>query len=125
MKLDFDSAPDALYIRFYEIGRIVIGETIVTAPVIVTNTAIRTDILPPRFGDLEKHHFLQMIELDPEIVVLGSGRSQRLLDPRLAYPLLEKGIGVESMDTGAACRCYNVLAAENRSVLAAIYMIES
>lgn len=60
-------------------------------------------------------------ELD--ILVLGCGTTGRLLAPALRQALREHGIVVETMDTGAACRTYNVLAAEGRRVAAALIAV--
>jgi uncharacterized protein len=60
------------------------------------------------------------MSLDPEIVLLGTGASQRFPHPDLARRLSAAGVGLEVMDSNAACRTYNVLMAEGRRVLAAI-----
>lgn len=74
----------------------------------------------PAFEALDASYFAPLTTLKPELVILGTGT--RLRFPRTAWlrPLIEAGIGVESMDTGAACRTYNILAAEGRHVLAAL-----
>lgn len=59
-------------------------------------------------------------ESKPEIVVLGTGATQRFPAPRLARALAASGAGVEVMDSKAACRTYNILVAEGRKVVAAI-----
>ena len=64
--------------------------------------------------------FSALLSWRPELVVFGSGLSFRLPHPRLTRALPEAGIGFEAMDTRAACRTFNVLAAEGRRVLAAI-----
>ena len=69
---------------------------------------------------LTEAHFAALAELSPELVVFGSGARIRFVRPALLRPLIERRIGVETMDTGAACRTYNVLLAEGRSVLAAL-----
>ena len=58
--------------------------------------------------------------LQPEIVILGTGALQRFPPPALARALATTGVGVEVMDSRAACRTYNILAAEGRKVVAAI-----
>ena len=63
-----------------------------------------------------------MLALEPEIVVLGSGTRQRFPELQLLAALLSRGIGCEVMDTGAACRTYNVLASEDRRVVAALLL---
>jgi uncharacterized protein len=58
--------------------------------------------------------------LQPEIVILGTGAAQRFPRPELARALAATGVGVEVMDSRAACRTYNILATEGRRVVAAI-----
>ena len=74
------------------------------------------------FAALRAEHFEQLLALAPELVIFGSGERIRFVSPVLLRPLIERGIGVETMDTAAACRTYNVLASEGRSVVAALLM---
>ena len=74
----------------------------------------------PRFEDLTETHFEQILALQPELVVFGSGSRIRFARPQLYRSLINARIGVETMDLAAACRTYNVLAAEGRTVLAAL-----
>ena len=73
-----------------------------------------------RFEQLSIEHFAELARLEPELVIFGSGAKMRCAPPACLRPLIEKGIGFESMDTAAACRTYNVLLAEGRAVLAAL-----
>lgn len=76
---------------------------------------------PPRsWAELSERHFLPVAALDPEIVLLGSGAVFRLPAPGVIRPLIDAGIGFESMTTQAACRTFNILAAEGRRVAAAL-----
>ena len=72
------------------------------------------------FDALGVEHFAQLAALRPELVVFGSGPRIRFPAPALLRPLIDAGIGVETMDTAAACRTYNVLFAEGRPVVAAL-----
>jgi uncharacterized protein len=72
--------------------------------------------------DLLDEHFEQALALQPELVIFGSGPRLRFVPAALIRCLIERRIGVETMDTGAACRTYNVLAGEGRSVLAALLL---
>lgn len=72
------------------------------------------------FETLGTEHFAQLVALRPEVVVFGSGPRLRFAPPALLRPLIEARIGFETMDTAAACRTYNVLFAEGRSVVAAL-----
>ncbi|MGZ5237095.1 MAG: Mth938-like domain-containing protein [Caldimonas sp.] len=72
------------------------------------------------FEALEAGHFARIAALAPELVLFGSGRRLRFPPAALLRPLIDARIGVETMDTAAACRTYNVLLAEGRSVVAAL-----
>ena len=72
------------------------------------------------FESLGVEHFARLVALKPELVIFGSGRRLRFPPAALLRPLIEARIGVETMDTAAACRTYNVLLAEGRSVVAAL-----
>jgi uncharacterized protein len=72
------------------------------------------------WADLALADFERMASLSPELVIFGSGARMRFAPAALLRPLLERRIGVECMDTAAACRTYNVLVSERRSVLAAL-----
>lgn len=75
---------------------------------------------PDKFEDLTAEDFERLAELKPEMVLLGTGASQRFIHPRLAAPLTVIGVSVECMDTSAACRTYNILMAEGRHMAAAL-----
>lgn len=75
------------------------------------------------FAALAVEDFRPVIELECEILLLGTGRQQRFPQPALLRELMEARIGVEVMDTGAACRTFNILAAEGRNV-AAVLLLE-
>jgi uncharacterized protein len=72
------------------------------------------------FAALTEAHFETLAALGPELVILGSGARLRFPPPALMKALMQRRIGFETMDTGAACRTYNVLLAEGRSVVAAL-----
>jgi uncharacterized protein len=74
----------------------------------------------PTFESLAPDHFARIAALKPELVIFGSGARLRFPAPALLRPLIDAGIGVETMDTAAACRTYNVLLAEGRSVVAGL-----
>jgi uncharacterized protein len=72
------------------------------------------------FDSLTAQHFDRLAELRPSMVLLGTGIRHRFPHPSLYQVLIEAGIGLEHMDTGAACRTYNILAAEGRRIAAAL-----
>ena len=79
-----------------------------------------TDWPPTGFDALTTEHFALIAELQPEIVLLGTGNRLRFPRPELTRALMEARIGLEVMDFQAACRTYNFLAAEERKVAAAL-----
>ena len=74
------------------------------------------------FDALHEDDFARIGALRPEIVLLGTGARQRFPHPRLYRALIDAGIGVEVMDSAAAARTYNIIAAEGRRVVAAILL---
>ncbi|MGZ8261211.1 MAG: Mth938-like domain-containing protein [Caldimonas sp.] len=81
------------------------------------------DVVPWNAGSFEAlaaEHFARVAALAPELVVFGSGARLRFPSASLLRPLIDAGIGVETMDSAAACRTYNVLLAEGRKVVAAL-----
>ncbi len=77
---------------------------------------------PANVDELGVADFEAVAELEPELVLFGSGHALRFAHPALLRPLIERRIGVETMDTAAACRTYNLLVAEGRSVVAALLL---
>ncbi len=73
-----------------------------------------------RFEDLTEEHFTQLAASQPELVIFGSGARLRFASPAFMRALMQKRIGIETMDTLAACRTYNILAGEGRRVIAAL-----
>jgi uncharacterized protein len=74
----------------------------------------------PSFDGLTTEHFAQIEALTPDVVILGTGKRQRFIHPRLTAGLTARRIGVECMDNQAACRTYNILMAEGRKVALAL-----
>ena len=74
------------------------------------------------FEQLSEAHFARLAEFKPEMVLLGTGSKLRFPHPRLSRALAEARIGLDVMDTGAACRTYNILMAEGRNVLALLLL---
>jgi uncharacterized protein len=72
------------------------------------------------FDSLEAAHFAQMVELKPELILIGTGSKQRFPKPELLKSLILAKIGFEIMDSQAACRTYNILVGEGRQVLLAL-----
>ena len=72
------------------------------------------------FEQLTAEHFALLAETKPELVIFGSGSRLRFPPPAFLRLLMAQRIGLETMDTLAACRTYNILAGEGRRVVAAL-----
>jgi len=119
MKFSEADTSDSLTIRSYEPGAVIIGEARFTHSVLLTPERV-TDWPPADIQSLESAHFDQLLALQPELVVLGTGDSQAFPPPQTYAALMGRGIGIEIMNTGAACRTYNILMSEGRRVAAAL-----
>lgn len=122
IRLDMPSGHNV--IRAYARGQVTVNQQIFRASLLVTPQRVVADWPPQSFGALEPAHFEPVAALEPEIVLLGTGARLRFPPAGLIQPLARAGIGFEVMDTGAACRTYNVLMAEGRRVVAALLIIE-
>lgn len=121
MKLQPDKS-DAQVISGYGPGWVGVNGEKVAHSVIVSSRGERIEWPAARFEDLGPEHFAQLAQLDCEVVIFGSGSRIRFPQPAWLKPLMARRIGVETMDTAAACRTYNILAQEGRSVAAALLL---
>lgn len=96
---------------------IINGQRYAAPSLIVTPDEIIEDWHVGNFAQLNENHFQALLALKPEIALLGTGTALRFPHPRLSACLTNAGIGLEVMDTGAACRTYNILVAEGRHVV--------
>jgi uncharacterized protein len=93
--------------------------------IVVTPEKIVTGWAAGGFDALATGDFAAIAALEPEVVLLGTGATMRFPHPRLTRALTDARIGLEVMDTPAACRTFNILAAEGRKVAAAILLDHS
>jgi uncharacterized protein len=123
MRFSLDADNTKNIIRAYTRGAVTVNDQVIRRSFIVTAERLITDWPPQHFAELDASHLLPLQTLKPEIVILGTGARQHFPPPRMTHPLLSRGIGVEVMDTAAACRTYNILMSEGRQVAAALLMI--
>jgi len=90
------------------------------ASLVVSAERVLTDWPAESIESLTADHLAAIVEMHPEIVLLGTGAAFRFPEPAMLAPLYKAGIGVEVMDTPAACRTYNILMGEGRNVVAAL-----
>ena len=120
MKFQPESLGGVNAVTRQEPGRVWVGSTAYTHSLVVPRVGPVLDWAASDMAALTPAHFERLVALGPELVVFGSGPRLQFPKPGLLRALIEHGIGVETMDTAAACRTYNVLASEGRSVVAAL-----
>lgn len=104
----------------YAPGQIIIDGRTYCEGLILSPERIVTGWGPTDAADLSTAHLAALLELGPQLIVIGTGPRQVFPHPRALQSVLAQGIGVEIMDTGAACRTYNLLMAEGRRVAAGL-----
>lgn len=107
-------------IQSYAGGQFKISGVSYVGPVVARPEVTVAWEAPGALADLTLAHFSVLFADKPEVVLLGSGKTFQLLPSSLRRALKEQGLSVDIMDTGAACRTYNVLMAEGRRVVAAL-----
>lgn len=99
-----------------------INGTLYARSVVVTAAEIRADWPVDDVAGIEDRHWEALLAAAPEIVLLGTGAVIAFPEPRQLAPLTRAGIGVEVMDSAAACRTFNVLLNEGRAVALALIL---
>jgi uncharacterized protein len=97
-----------------------VGAVVYRQSLLLTSETAVPGWAPRGWEGLAESDFATVAALCPEVVLFGTGTTLRFPHPRLTRLLAEAGIGVETMDTPAACRTFNILAAEGRRVAAAL-----
>jgi uncharacterized protein len=122
MKFQALQAGNQNVITGYGDGYVSINTERYTSSVIVTPNRTVAEWDARDFASLAPAHLRALIDLKPEIVLLGTGERQRFPRPELMRMFMEARVGFEAMDTRAACRTYNILMSEGREVLAALFV---
>ncbi len=120
MRFTQDSTSGSNVIRGYAPGEFRINEQRIQGAVILSATEIAAEPGLRDLADLAAVHVARILAMEPEVVLLGTGPRQQF--PRVSFgaEFLRVGIGFEVMDSGAACRTFNVLVAENRRAVAVL-----
>lgn len=120
MKIDRETAEGRNVFTAYDEGWVEVSGQRHRANIVVSGDRIVTGWTAGGFEALQPADVAALAALRPEVLLLGSGRAFRFPAPALLAPLHAARIGVEVMDTRAACRTYNILLAEGRGVVAAL-----
>ena len=122
MQLLQDANPAGPVIRRVEDGAIELDQRRLETSFIVHPAGVVEDWPVASCESLVPADLEPALALAPEVVLLGSGSSQRFPSPAVMAACLTRGVGIEVMDNAAAARTYNVLAAEGRRVVAAFVL---
>jgi uncharacterized protein len=122
MKLTRDARSDVNVVRGYGQGAVQIGERVVSTHCIVSADTLITSFSVGSAAELAASHLEPIFALNPEVVLLGTGSKQSFPTAEVRQAFAARGIGLEAMDLGAACRTYNVLVQEERRVVALLFV---
>ena len=120
MKFSEDLNSGSQVIDRYDDESITINEKMFTQSLIVSNFQIIENWPVNEINDLSNQSLQAIIELQPEVIIIGTGKQILFPRPENYSSVINMGIGIEFMNTGAACRTYNVLLSEDRKVAAGI-----
>lgn len=123
MKLHSEQIASSNRITGYGLGYVAVNEVRIARSVVVTPTRLVVDWAPDDFSEVSSACFRLLDEIEIEVALLGTGASQQYPRDDLVARFASRGIGLEIMDTTAACRTYNILMAEGRTVAAMLLPI--
>jgi uncharacterized protein len=122
MKFTLEPATQPNLIRGYSATQLLIGNRSIERSCIVTPDQVITDWEPASFDDLLPAHLEAIFALLPQVVLLGSGATQRFASAEIRRTFTQRAVGLEVMQLGAACRTFNILVQEERQVAAALFL---
>ncbi|HEX7690314.1 MAG TPA: Mth938-like domain-containing protein [Burkholderiaceae bacterium] len=123
MKFQPDSLAGVNAITHYDVDSLRVNGELHTASVLVPWVGTPVAWNAASLDALGPAHFEALLALEPEVVIFGTGPRMKFVSPALYRSLIEHRVGIETMDSGAACRTYTVLANEGRRVVAAILLV--
>lgn len=122
MKFAQEDQDEGYVITGYESDSISINGKTFSQSLIITSTELNENWGVDRIESLQASHIDQILSFKPELVIIGTG--EKLIFPAIEVysGIIQQGIGVDFMDTGAACRTYTILMSEGRGVVAGIIL---
>lgn len=120
MQLSRETSNVTYQIQRYELGCVTINNHEYRDSLLLMPNQLISPWWPPKVALLTVQHFAELLIYQPELVLLGTGDKLVFPPNHLFQILTDARIGVEIMDTGAACRTYTLLASEGREILAVL-----
>ncbi len=109
-------------VRRIEPGTVVIGDRTFTGNIALTPDAVIEDCPDRPLAALNEAAIAAVLDTAPEVLLIGTGWRAAFAPRELTHALARRGIGLEVMDTPAACRTFNILIAEDRLPAALLYL---
>lgn len=122
MKFSEDNLNEGYFISAYNADHIVINGRGLASSFVLAPDEVIEHWPVTEISQLSAEHFDAVLSLRPEIVLIGTGTVLKFPDISCYGEIINHGIGVEVMDTGAACRTYNILLGEGRRVVAGLIL---
>ena len=120
MPLAEDKITSRYSISAYNPGEIIVNQTAYRESLILSPQTIHCPWPVLSVDELNESNLQLVLDMNPHVVLLGTGEKQIFPDSRIVALFCQRGIGLEVMDNGALCRTFNILVAEDREVVAAI-----
>ena len=120
MDLTLEQPGDHLFIRSVSARGIQVVDDFYNSSIIVSTRQVVPDWPVDSVENITEQHLEKVLDLKPELVLIGTGAKQKFLPPRQMMFFYSRNIGLEVMTTDAACRTFNVLVSESRKVVAAL-----
>ena len=120
MEFNLEVPQDQFFIRSVSEKGIRINQDYFNRPFIISGQRIVPVWNVMSVDDINEESLQVVFDLQPEVVLIGTGNTQVFLPPATQVHFFSRSVGFEVMTTDAACRTYNVLAAEGRQVVAAL-----
>ena len=120
MKLTLDANRGVNLIRSYSLSEVRVADHVLTRSCIIAPDTVVADWRPVDLNALVEADLEPLLAVKPELVLLGTGAAHRFAPAPIRGAFVKRGVALETMDLGAACRTFNVLVQEDRRVCAAL-----
>lgn len=122
MKIEIQNEASNYVIQSYDTDGIKVNDEIITRSFILRENKLIKNWPVADIADLQFSDLSDICDQAPEVIILGSGKQMYFPAQEILSAVYKKNIGLEVMDTYAACRCYNILLSEGRDVIAALIL---
>ncbi len=122
MKFNQEHCPGSNIIHAYDDDKVNINGQVYTDSLIVSHQQLTASWPVHTIHELSTASLDSLLDENPEVIIIGTGKQLIFPEPHIYAHLINQNIGVEFMDTGAACRTYNILLSEDRRVVAGLIL---